>query len=341
MQLSRFLKDKAVSLAFCLITLLSIALVLYVFGLSVLQIVFVDSMLLAACICATILDYLRRRRFYSELADTIECLDKHYLISELLERPDFVEGTLCFDALAHAGKDMNDTIASYRIASEEYREYIETWIHEIKTPLAAAHLIVENNRNRTSEALDVEIDRIEACVEQALYYSRAATLEKDYTIRANNLESMVKASLRKHSRALIESHITPQLEGLDFDVYTDAKWLDFILGQVIANAVKYRTTNAEHEAVLRFTKESHEGTCIALKIEDNGIGIPKEDVSRVFDKGFTGVNGRSYPKSTGIGLYLCKKLCNKMGLSIDLSSVQGEGTTVTIVFPLDTRDFVE
>jgi signal transduction histidine kinase len=352
MSLLRYLKDKVALLLIGAFAIALVMLVLHVFGLDASQKGFVCGILITALACGLAFDFLRRRRFYQELATTIEQLDKSYLISELIERPGFYEGELTYEALARSGKDMNDAIASYRIASEDYREYIEAWIHEIKTPIAAAHLIVENNRTATELALEVELERIEAFVEQALYYSRSSTLEKDYRIRELNLNDAVKASLRKHSRALIESKVVPRLDNLAVSVFTDAKWLDFILGQIIGNAIKYRKPENQGnqnnrnghdngEALLRFSTHQGQGANIILRIEDNGIGIPPEDIDRVFYKGFTGINGRSFAKSTGIGLYLCKKLCDKMGLTIQLDSKQHEGTCVSIGFPLDRLRFVE
>jgi signal transduction histidine kinase len=336
----RYLRDKAIGLTIALAALAAIALVLYVFNLDGMQIVFTCSLLVIALVGALVLDFLRRRRFYDTLTKTLEQLDKRYLISELIDSPDFLEGELTYQALAYAGKDMNDKIASYRIASEEYREFIETWIHEIKTPIAAAQLIVENNRNKTSADLTYELDQIEAFVEQALYYSRSATLEKDYSIREQQLEDLVKAALRKQARVLIASKISPQLEGLEVTVYTDAKWFVFILGQIISNAIKYQKPDVP-ESTLYFSAEPAQGASVVLHIRDQGVGIPSEDLERVFDKGFTGSNGRNFGRSTGLGLYLCKKLCSKMGLAISLSSEQGVGTSVSIVLPQDKLYFVD
>jgi signal transduction histidine kinase len=206
-----------------------------------------------------------------------------------------------------------------------------------------------------------ELDRIEAHVEQALYYARSMAVEKDYSIKLVNLDQLVKSAVKKHSRALIENGIMPRFEGLEGSVYTDPKWLDFIIGQIISNSIKYRRPASEDfTPEIAFVSERRgagfEADKVLLHISDNGIGIPATDVRRVFDKGFTGENGRRFAKSTGIGLYLCKTLCEKMKLKLSIiSAVAGEsseadlksdttlvsGTTLTIEFPLNKMYFLD
>ncbi len=335
MKLFHYLLDKWVSLIIILVTDIFLVLVLWVFGLNTAAIAFIEIIVVLGIAGSIVLDYLRRRRFYANLATATEMLDRKHLIGEVISPPDFVEGMLTYDALQEACKSMNDTIASYRIASEEYQAYIETWVHEIKTPIAAAELIVENNRNSVTTALDSELSRIEEYVEQALYYARSTNVEQDYMIRTVNLETLIQATLRKRARTLIDQGITPQLSELDCDVFTDVKWLDFILGQIIGNSIKYR---AKHDtSYIAFCAQTLDtgqaDERVVLEITDNGIGIPDSDIARIFDKGFTGENGRIYTKSTGIGLYLCKRLCDKMGLGIEVRSTFGIGTTVRISFP--------
>lgn len=350
MDFSRYCKDRLVSVVIVLISIAMVALMLYVFDLDRAAIVFVCLVIAVAFFCTLVFDYFKRRRFYNELRQTLDQLVESYLICELLGRPDFYEGTLAYDALMQATKAMNDRIASYRISSEEYREYIETWIHEIKTPIAAAHLLAQNHPDEVAHAMDGEVDRIEGFVEQALYYSRSSAIEKDYHIREVNLSRLVKEVVRRNARLLIENKVTPRLGDLNYEVYADAKWVSFILGQLIGNAVKYRKADTGEDApgaptVLRFSAEQLDAGLdsvrTVLHVTDNGIGIPAEDLPRVFDKGFTGMNGRRFAKSTGIGLYLCKQLCTKMGLDIAIESTQGKGATVSISFPQNKVCFFE
>lgn len=347
MSLARYLKDKIIPLLIFGAAIVLIAVVLYAYGVNFDIIIAAVALFLAALIAGFSWDYLSRRRFYDDLSKALESDgSKAYFLIESLTEPSFTEGAMTYDALLQATKDMNDTIASYRLASDEYREYIESWIHEVKTPIAASRLMLANRDDETAQLLNHECDRIEAYLEQALYYSRSTAVEKDYFIKAIDLDALIKGVVKKQARSLIEYNITPQFENLEATVYSDAKWLDFIIGQVVANAVKYhRPSSAEHRPTITFSAEHHdagfESERLLLRIRDNGIGIPATDIDRVFEKGFTGENGRRYSsRSTGIGLYLCKKLCTKMKLGLSVSSTEGE-TTLTIEFPLSKVYFLE
>lgn len=273
-------------------------------------------------------EYMKKRRFYNDVNININNLDKKYLLSEMIEKPNFIEGEIFYDALRFSNKSMNDEILKYKILSEEYKEYIETWVHEVKTPLASSRLIIENNKNETTDSLLEEIEKIDDFVEQALYYSKISNLENDYIIKKTNLETIVNESIKKHSKILIENRAKITKENLDSTVFADIKWIKFVLGQIIENSIKYR----KEKLILTFSAKE-EGNKVILSIKDNGIGISDKDIGRIFIKGFTGGNGRQIKKSTGIGLYLCSKLCNKMGLLIDIKSKVNIGTTVFITFP--------
>ncbi len=348
MRFTHYLKDKTLSIAIMLIAILGVAFVLRAFALDAGAITFICAFLIAALALGLIVDYLRRRSFYRTLAMTLEKLDEAYLITELIDRPGFTEGELFYDALAQAVKAMNDKIGTYRTSSEEYREYIETWIHEIKTPLAAAHLIAENHDGYAVQSMNTEVNRIEGYVEQALFYSRSTNLEKDFSIKQENLGDMVRETLRRNARTLIDAGIAPKMGDLDFTVYADSKWVVFVLGQILGNSAKYRKDKGiegDQEAAVTLTAKQYDTGLdtvrTVLTVSDNGIGIPASDIDRVFDKGFTGENGRIFAKSTGIGLYLCHQLCTKMGLSIELDSLQGQGTQVKITFPQNKMHFVK
>ena len=274
------------------------------------------------------LEYGKRRRFYGEIERSMEKLDKKYLVSEVMPPPGFEEGRLFAELTREADKSMCDEVAFHKRASQEYREYIETWVHEIKTPISAARLMLENDGGENAKALSRELTRIENYVEQALYYSRSGSVEKDYRIRQTTLRELVSSALKKNAELLIEAGAAIRTDELDKTVYTDAKWTDFMLGQILMNAVKYCSGSLE----ITITGANAENA-VALSISDNGSGVPAGDLPHVFDKGFTGENGRRGAKSTGLGLYLCKKLCDKMGLGLLFASGQGAGARVTFVFP--------
>ena len=322
----------AVALAFC-------ALVMTVYGLDAAAVAFVCGVLALAAVTALVLDWLHRRAFYQRLEDALSSLDETYLATELIERPAFLEGQLFYDALDRESKAMRDRIASARRRQREYREYVETWVHEVKTPIAAARLVARNNPSPATESMDAELDQIEGYVEQALYYSRGTSLDRDFQIRQVSLADVVRDALRHKARTLIGAHVAPELGELDFTVRADPKWLSFVIGQVLVNAAKYRGEKGGPGRVRIWAERRETGLDAwetVLAIADDGVGIPVADVGRVFDKGFTGENGRRFARSTGMGLYLVRELCDKMGVGAWLESVEGEGTTVFLGFPDST-----
>lgn len=192
-------------------------------------------------------------------------------------------------------------------------------------------MIIENNKSKTTKSIEEELNKVENYIEQALFYARSNTVEKDYYIKRVQLKDIVNESIKKNKDVLIHEKIVIHIHDTDLEVTTDNKWIVFILNQVIQNSIKYRS----HDRNLKIEIEAKQGIeNVILLIKDNGIGIKKGEIVRVFEKGFTGTNGRlSNKKSTGIGLYLCKKLCDKLGISIEIDSVEGEGTEIRLVFP--------
>jgi len=323
MHLKTFLKDKIVFIFLCIIISAFSAVLLYMVEATLFFILFVPCVYLAGSIVALAVEFVRKNSYYKRLYITLEELDKKCLLSEIIDEPTFYEGRILYDILKTSDKAMNDEIAFHSLASAEYREYIELWVHEIKTPIAGAKLISENADNT---ALLDTLQRIDRYVEQALFYSRSNTVEKDFLIKKTELKDLVSSVLRKNAKHLIDNKISVDITGVGGTVFTDTKWTDFIFWQILDNAIKY-----ESKEIKIYSEENSNST--SLFICDNGIGIAEQDISRVFNKGFTGESGRTYTKATGLGLYLCKKLCLKLGLNISLRSKQGEGTTVEIVFP--------
>ena len=168
-------------------------------------------------------------------------------------------------------------------------------------------------------------------MEQVLYYARSAAVEKDFKVEKTTLHALVNSALKTYSKPLIQAGGRPVFCGLDIPACADTKSCSFIIGQIISNSIKYRTENLQ----VSFSAYE-EQNAVRLLISDNGIGISSADLPRVFDKGFTGDNGRRYSKSTGIGLYLCKKLCGKMNIGITIQSDLGQGTTVILSFPQES-----
>ena len=166
-------------------------------------------------------------------------------------------------------------------------------------------------------------------IEQVLYYARSSDVRKDYIIKEFSLRTVVMKAIKSNSRDFINKNIKLNIKEIQGSIFTDEKWIEFIINQIIINAVKFSDANKGEVSIYSKVNENN----IILTIEDNGVGISEKDLDRVFEKGFTGENGRIFGKSTGIGLYLCKKLCDKLGIGISLSSKQGKGTRINIIFP--------
>ncbi|HYF78608.1 MAG TPA: sensor histidine kinase [Symbiobacteriaceae bacterium] len=269
---------------------------------------------------------LSLRSYYRGLAGTLGGLERKYLVGSVGTAPTLPELDPLWEALVEVSRSVADEVARVEKEATDHREYVEGWVHEVKAPIAAARLLAEGG----ARELIAELDRIEHLVEQALFYARASSVELDCFIRETSLAEPVKAVLRRHARQFIGNRVAVSLEGLELTVFTDRKWLEFILTQVLINAVKYRREGGAAEVCIRAAVEA-DG--VSLTVEDNGIGIPRADLDRVFEKGFTGANGRRYERSTGIGLFLARKLCGALGHGIRVESEEGRFTRVTLFFP--------
>lgn len=329
MKIGRYLIDKWSYLASGFFAVILITILLVTINLNGFAVCFIDFIIVVAFIIPISYEYFRKNMFYKVLNRYIVDLDKKYLLSELVDEPDFLEGRMFYNILKKSNKSMNDEIFKHVKSTNEYKEYIEMWVHEVKTPIAAAKLMERNNTNNSNSSMMESLDRIDSYVEKVLYYAKSSMANKDYIIKTVNLTDVVNSSIRKNSISLIQSRVKVVIENMDHFIYTDVKWMEFIIGQIIGNSIKYMD---KEEKILTFRGGSEDGS-IMLKIQDNGMGISKKDITRVFDKGFTGENGRKHTKSTGIGLYLCKELCDKLGIQIGIESVEGESTTLELIFP--------
>ncbi|HIX70535.1 MULTISPECIES: two-component system sensor histidine kinase SapS [Enterococcus] len=216
---------------------------------------------------------------------------------------------------------------------EEQKDYIDSWVHEIKVPLAASQLLLRSLEFDIPDdkymMLENELGKIDGYVEQVLYFSRLDNFSKDYLIKDTSLKEVLLPVLRSNANYFIQRKIRYEVLGEDQSVLTDGKWLGFILQQLVSNAIKY--TPSEGKITLIIEKKAKG---VQLSVKDTGIGIPSEDLGRIFDKGFTGQNGRfSETHATGLGLYLARNLANQLGLELTAKSVVGAGTTMSLYFP--------
>ena len=333
MDFKLFLREKASTILLLLFGLITIEIFLMAYNVGMFIKIYIPLIIMGLYMISIIIEYFKRKKFYNNLLNMLEELDEKYLITEIIKTPNFLEGQIFKNSLEQIDKSMLENVNKYKYMTEDYKEYIELWIHEIKIPIAASKMVIENNKNTITKSIDEELDKVENYIEQALFYARSNTVEKDYYIRKVFLKEIVNESIKKNKSSLIQEKISIDIHDLDIEVNTDNKWIVFILNQIIQNSIKYR--KKENSVIEIYANQGKEN--VILYIKDNGIGIKQGEITRVFEKGFTGTNGRlSNKKSTGIGLYLCKKLCNKLGIGIELNSVQNEGTEVKLVFPKDS-----
>ena len=324
-----FLKDKLLLLTLQAACMLASAAFLYATGYPAASIgilLFCWFLILSVWLLG---EYVRRRRYFRQLERILEDADQKYLLGELMPESFRLEDRLYRDMIRRSSKSVIERIHAVEDAGKDYREYIESWVHEVKAPIASICLLCEKQKDDTGRRVLMENRRTENYVDMALFYARSDEVYKDYLIKETTLQDTAEEVLRKNKYYLIENRIQAEVRCPD-TVYTDVKWIAFILNQLILNAVKYRRDSG---ARIRISteKESHG---VLLTVEDNGLGIRPEELPRVFDKGFTGTNGRIRGQSTGMGLYLCRKLCGKLGIRIGAESAEGRGTRITLEFPV-------
>ena len=331
MKFSDYITDRIVSFVCFVISEGLVFGLLWLVEVPMVFIIFTEIIFLLFFLFSLIWDYHRRSGYYKRLLQLLDQLDEKTLLMEIAERPGFLDAKIVSYILKQNNKYQNDKIAEMQKQSRDYRDFLDTWVHEIKTPITSARLIIENEKNPITLKIEDELRKIDNFVELVLYYARSSDVEKDFKVENTTLKALVSTALKTYSKPIIQAGGRIHMEGMDIPVCADSKSCSFIIGQVISNAIKYR----QEEFRLEFRSQVQKNR-IALLIHDNGIGISRADLSRVFDKGFTGENGRRFPKSTGIGLYLCKKLCDGMNIAISISSEKGQGTTVALYFPTES-----
>ncbi len=277
-----------------------------------------------------ITDYLKMELQCRKLKKLFESSGTDWTVS--VPSPYTYEQKLYTQLLIKLKKDSDEKFAEFNAKEAEDIDFLETWVHEIKTPIAASKLIIENNLNTPTEKtlynISDEIEKIEDMVQKTLCYSHLNDFSRDCRIGRVNVQRVVNECIQSEYSNIVNKGIKLDIGDIDFEVDSDAKWLQFIIKQLIDNAVKYSRPKGKIQIESQSDINGQR-----LIIRDFGIGIKKEDLRRVFEKGFTGFNGRKTYASTGVGLYLSQKLASKLGHIITLSSQIGKGTEVSIDFP--------
>lgn len=266
------------------------------------------------------LSCLRRYKTLSDIRDFIGC-DREFPEAKTVIEEELIEliNQLTFEH--KASQSSND------IKTQEMVEYYNLWVHQIKTPIAGMRLKLDDMDSDDARILKSQLQRIEQYVEMVLVYQRLDSNSTDYVFEQNNINTITKSCVKRFMNDFIGRHISIDYQVEDKNVITDAKWISFVIEQVISNAIKY--TN-EGKVSIRLDGAK-------LIIEDTGIGIRQEDLPRIFDKGYTGNNGRVDKRASGLGLYLCKRVCDNLGHTIKAESQVGKGTTIIINLDREER----
>ncbi len=302
---------------------------LYIIG-NTFSVVFMIGMVIAVLIMTKyLMDWYRKKKYFEIITERVKDLKEPWLIAELLPVSYTIEDEIYQELLRKVGSSAIEEIHKIEDEQKEYEDYIEQWIHEVKTPITSIHLMLENRISENpglKRDLNVELSRLENDVELALYYARSEQIYRDYLIQKLNVRKVLLKVVNKNRTVIMNSSVAIDLDCDEaLYAYGDEKWLVFMLTQVLLNAIKYKA-EADAKVVMRAKRDNKR---IVLNIIDNGKGIKKEELPRIFDKGFTGSNGRDNEKSTGMGLYLVHKLCEKLEIDIEADSVYGEFTEIS------------
>ena len=259
---------------------------------------------------------------------------KHYApfseapISTLIQEKDLVRCD--YQALLEGvTEEIQKERSEQNTQNKELSDFYTLWVHQIKTPIAALQLLLQTDPEKISD-MKSELFKIDRYVDIILGYLRMENINQDLEFQHYPLEIMVKQAVRKYAPLFIKSHLSLKMEHLDISVLTDEKWLVFVIEQLLSNAIKY--TPSGEIRIFADRQESDGIRSTRLYLQDTGIGIHPEDLPRIFERSFTGYNGRMDKKASGLGLYLCNTILKKLGHSISVDSIPKEGTTVTILF---------
>lgn len=225
MNIKEYLKDRHLFLLINMILFIILTCVMIIIDIPINIIILTFCIWFIPLLSFIFLQYINHKRYYNELCNVINNLDKKYLLPEVVNEPDFIEGKIVHDLLKQSNKDMHEHVKKYRDMQSDYREYIEAWVHEIKTPIASTKLIIENNQNEATRHIDFEIRKIEQYIEQVLYYARSSNVSNDYIIKEIFLADIVRHTIKKNSRDFINKKISVNMEAVNDIVYSDSKWL--------------------------------------------------------------------------------------------------------------------
>ena len=325
MMFLEYLEEKIFYIIISFVFTLFLSIYLLLIGIDSSVVILLVILIMVFIFISLLVSYLLIKKRYEKIINLVDSLDEKYLIKEVIDKPKNLENRAYYYALDKACKALNDKLSDVENSKEEYLDFLDSFIHEIKTPISALSLYADNNDKKIKE----EVLKISRLVDKMLFYAKSDVVEKDYFIKEVTLADLVHPVLLEYKNYLLNYSFKVEVKNLDnLVVYTDIKWLNFIIEQILSNSLKYQN---KKERIVRI-KGIDDKNNIKLVIYDNGVGIKDADLSKVFEKGFTGSN-RSKKNASGIGLYLVKKLCDKLGIDIKIESVYLKYTKVIITFP--------
>lgn len=332
MEFRRYLKERLPEILLAAATAGGILALLFTFRVSVLLIILVSAVYLVFMIPALLRDFFRKRSFYQQLNDNLKELEHKNLLSEIIPEPKFYEGQILYEVICELGRSMTEQISRSEQSVRDFKEYVEMWVHEAKIPVSSLLLKTYHNSHDDTKQIRRQLLRLDAYTDQILFFTRSEVAEKDFLIKSCSLAKIFGNAAARMREELQENEFEMEVRDLDLEVMTDSKWMEFVIGQLISNSIKYRAERRERKLSVFGVQK---GNVISFHFKDSGIGIPASDLPRVFEKSFTGENGRQREKSSGMGLYIAKNLCRKLGHQISADSVQGEYTEIRIEFQVN------
>ncbi|PFW91597.1 hypothetical protein COL32_07930 [Bacillus pseudomycoides] len=268
--------------------------------------------------------YFTHKSFYDRLANPLRSLD------ESVQKSDFaVLSTALHELLEVQYRHYQNQLQVQERKNEEHLTFMNQWIHQMKTPLSVIELLTQDEVDPRFESINEEADKLKKGLEMALYVARLETFIQDFYVERVQLYKLVNEAIHEHKRFFIRNFVYPEVKiEKEIIVESDAKWLQFLVGQILSNAIKYSTGSREKIILKAYNVDKR----VILEVSDFGVGIPKQDIPRVFQPFFTGENGRDFKESTGMGLYLVHEIAKHLGHKVEIYSEVKKGTTVRIIF---------
>ncbi|WP_084242565.1 sensor histidine kinase [Planomicrobium okeanokoites] len=267
---------------------------------------------------------IKRYRYYRKISETPVSME--HMLQKEGRSPEQIQNDLYLHKLY---KVYQYEVQALYAAQSRHLQFMNQWVHQMKTPISVIQLLLQNPDELDKNSVSEEIERLKASLDTVLMNARLDTFEQDMQIEKVNLQSLAREIITENKRLFISKQVYPVIEvDENFVAATDRKWMKFVLGQLITNAVKYTFEKDKKVYITASCHNSH----MNLSISDEGIGIPSTDLARVTKAFFTGENGRKTAESTGMGLYIAKEVCERLGHELTIESAVGQGTTISILF---------